>query len=75
MSEPPQCDIADLDGAEQWAERIQQNSKPLRILLVFYGAETHVSEGEKHTDRLRPVSSIVGEVDRQNAWDAAKRIT
>ena len=52
-----QCDIADLDetNAEQWAERIKQKFKPLRIHCFLWSRNSMFLKLRKHNS-IKPIS-------------------
>lgn len=71
-----QCGIADLDetNAEQWAERIQAKIQTITHSLLSMEQKLNVSEAAKtqFDQAYKLISSVVGQIERQNAWDAAK---
>ena len=71
-----QCGIDDLDetNAELWAERIQAKIQSITHSLLSMEQKLGVSDAAKtqFDQAYKLITSIVGEVERQNAWSAAK---
>src|SRR5699024_9321746 len=71
-----QCGIDDLDetNAELWAERIQAKIQSITHSLLSMEQKLGVSDAAKtqFDQAYKLITSIVGEVERQNAWSVAK---
>ncbi|EMG9308555.1 chromosome partition protein MukB [Proteus mirabilis] len=71
-----QCGIDDLDetNAELWAERIQAKIQSITHSLLSMEQKLGVSDAAKtqFDQAYKLITSIVGEVERQNVWSVAK---